>query len=409
MMIKSAFLQIMNRFLHPEAPAPELEGLQPPELGELFRLGGLHAMLPAVFEAVQTLPAYGQLPEAVRTAQKQRVRQQVISQTQRTFSFLQTYRTLLDRGIEPLVVKGIVLRSLYGKPDYRASSDEDLLIRREDFSRLEAVLKELGYCRNEADDPLRDHEITFWQTATGVHLEIHMSLFPEESGAYGRLNREFADVFERAVVQTIQGVPIHTLEPTQHMLYLLCHGLKHFLHSGFGIRQLCDMVVFAQAYGREIDWAHIRQATRRQNMYLFWINLFDIGEKHLGFSWEQAGLERPTDVTPDSDAMLDDLLCSGIYGKSSENRVHSANITLQAAENGRRSAMPLSSLFPGLSYMKRSYPYLERHRWLLPAAWIQRGVSYLKRTNKQDVSDVLETGNYRVSLMKKYGIIGDQK
>ena len=409
MIIKSTFLQIMNRFIHPEAPAPAVSQLQTREIGELFRLARLHALYPAVYEAVQTAPAYLALPEEERRRRKQQTLQMVISQTQRTFHFLRIYQALLDQGLTPLVVKGLVLRSLYEKPDYRASSDEDLLIRREDFFRVDAALKAMGFTRDEVEKPQEQHEITFLDNATGVHLEIHMSLFPEQSGAYGRLNREFTQVFDHSVVQTIQGVPIHTLEPTEHMLYLLCHGLKHFLHSGFGIRQLCDMIVFAEAYGEKIDWARVEEATRRQNMYVFWMNLFDIGQRCLGFSWEKAGLQRPENVDLDSEAMLDDLLCSGIYGKSTENRVHSANITLQAAQSGHRSAMPLASLFPGLSYMQRSYPYLKRHKWLLPAAWVQRGAGYLRKAGKQDVSAVLDTGNYRVGLMKKYGIIGDTK
>lgn len=409
MTIKSTFLQIMNRFLHPAAPAPDLEALTVQDLEELFRLSSLHALMPAVYEAVQTAPCWQQLPEGIRQARKMQVRALVIGQTQRTFAFLKTYQALCSAGVTPLVVKGIILRQLYSKPDYRASSDEDLLVRKEAFFRLDEILKGLGYTRDEVAEPLKQHEITFRQPSTGVHLEIHLTLFPEASGAYGRLNREFEGVFDRAQVQTVQGVPIHTLAPTDHMLYLLCHGLKHFLHSGFGIRQLCDMVVFAEHFGSQIDWKRLEEATRRQKMYLFWMNLFDIGQRYLGLDWQTAGLKKPADVKMDSEAMLDDLLCSGIYGKSTENRVHSANITLQAAESGRRSAMPLASLFPGLSYMKRSYPYLERRKWLLPLAWVQRGASYLRRTKKEDVSAVLDTGNYRVSLMKKYGIIGDTK
>lgn len=409
MTVNRSFLQIIDHFIHPNSPEPDLSALQSGDLEELLRLAHLHALVPAVYEAVQASSCFSALPENVRQAWKERTYRTVIAQTRRTVSFQRTYTELLRRGITPLVVKGIVLRELYSKSDYRPSSDEDLLVRKEEFFSLDQALREMGFAREEIEDPLQQHEITFWQPSTGVHLEIHLSLFPEESGAYGRLNGEFTDVFGREAVQTIQGIPVHTLDPTQHMLYLLCHGLKHFLHSGFGIRQLCDMVVFAEAYGSRIDWDQVEAATRRQNMYLFWMNLFDIGQRYLGFSWEKAGLRKPADVQPDSDAMLEDLLCSGIYGNSSENRVHSANITLQAAQSGHRSAMPLSSIFPELSYMRRKYPYLDRHRWLLPVAWIQRGASYLGKTRKQDVSAVLDTGNYRVSLLKKYGIIGDTK
>ena len=50
-------------------------------------------------------------------------------QARRTQLFLQLYRSLLDAGLKPLVLKGIVCRSLYGDlADYRPSVDEDFYI-----------------------------------------------------------------------------------------------------------------------------------------------------------------------------------------------------------------------------------------------------------------------------------------
>lgn len=404
MLNKIVFLGILNSFLHPQNDPPKVESLNGSEITEMLSFAQMHSLYPVVYEALCKTEAFRSLPEQIQHACKQRAKRIVIGQTVRTDLFLNLYRQILSGGVTPLVVKGIVLRSLYAQPDDRASSDEDILVQKEEFYKLDEILVGLGFSRTLGPHPLEEHEITYNHPKTGIHLEIHLSLFPEGSGAYGHLNQAFGDVFERQVVEQIQGVEVHTLEPTQHMLYLICHGLKHFLHSGFGIRQVCDMVMFAESYGDQIDWPAIEAWARKQKFYLFWMNLMEIGEKYLGFSWEKAGLEKPKNVTLDCEAMLEDLLDGGIYGQSSASRLHSANMTLQAAAGGRHKVGIIAAMFPGLSYMKRKFPYLELHPWLLPLAWGQRALRYLKKTDKREISVTMDTGKRRVELLKQYGL-----
>ena len=136
------------------------------------------------------------------------------------------------------------------------------------------------------------------------------------------------------------------------------------------------------------------------------MNLFDIGERYLGFSWERAGLARPPAAILDSGDMLEDMLASGIYGKSSPDRLHSANMTLQASSrmSGRRSGV-MASLFPGYDYMVRRYPWLLERKWLLPAAWLKRIAAYRREIKGRSVMGAAKTGKQRVELLKKYRII----
>lgn len=407
MLNKAVFWGILNSFLHPQNDPPKVESLSGPEMTEMLSFAQMHSLYPVVYEALRKTEAFRELPEQTQHTCKQQAKRLIIGQTIRTEQFLKLYRQMLGAGVVPLIMKGIVVRSLYAQPDYRASSDEDLLVRKEDFFKLDELLVGQGFVRTLGEHPLQEHEITYDNPQTGCHLEIHLSLFPEDSDAYGYLNQAFGDVFERQVVEQIQGVDIHTLEPTQHMLYLICHGLKHFLHCGFGIRQVCDMVMFAQTYGDRIDWEAVTYWAKKQNFYLFWMNLMEIGEKYLGFSWENAGLQKPKNLTLDCEAMLEDILTGGIYGQSSGSRIHSANITLQAVADANCGGGMRATLFPGLSYMKGKYPYLQQHQWLLPVAWGQRMVQYLKKTNKQEISETMDTGKRRVELLKKYGLVGE--
>ena len=405
MVRKRIFLEIMNYFIHPEYKLRLVNEIQTGDIKDLLSFSLIHSVYPITYEVVRNSEAFFAFPQETRLEYKYKTRQLVIGQASRTSLFLQFYDAILQAGIHPIVVKGIVLRNLYKWPDYRASMDEDLLVLHDEYYELDKILKQLGFECAVYEEPLKEHEITYFHNKYGMHLEVHLSLFPENSEAYGRLNREFSHVFDRKVTVEIGGISIYTLSPTDHMLYLLCHGLKHFVHSGFGIRQVCDMILFAETYGEQIDWEKIIRRTKAQHMYRFWMNLFDIGERYLGFDWNKAHLRKPEDMTMDSKALLNDLLESGVYGKSSNNRLHSANITLQALENGKEKLQMTKTLFPDWEYMSRNYPYLKKHPWMLPAAWVQRGMTYMRQSKSGNASRSMDIGKKRVDLMRHYGII----
>lgn len=95
---------------------------------------------------------------------------------------------------------------------------------------------------------------------------------------------------------------------------------------------------------------------KEYHMDSFAMNVLDIGVCYLGFTWEELGLSKPSDVEIDCTALLDDMLDGGIFGQNDMNRVHSANITLNAAENESVNAASgiLASLFPGRNISRRT-------------------------------------------------------
>ena len=94
------------------------------------------------------------------------------------------------------------------------------------------------------------------------------------------------------------------------------------------------------------------------------------------------------------------------------SRKHSSNMTLQAVAADKRGAKQRASLrqsiFPGKEYMERTYTYLKKYPFLLPAAWISRIGKYLIESQGMEHNDAMESieiGNKRIDLMKKYKII----
>ena len=390
------------------------EDISEAEWMELFGLSQQHQVLPMVYETVYPCPAFRTVSAEQNQILKRQVIRQVMVQSRKTEEFLALYRKLTESGITPLVVKGLVCRNIYREPDYRCSGDEDVLIPREQFGRCHEIFTENGMKPVEPGENMEaEGETPYYKEKGALHIELHKELFAAESKAYGEFNGLFADAFERKIQIEINGVQVYTMCHTEHLLYLIVHAFKHFLHSGFGIRQVCDIAIYANTYGGEIDWDELQEKCRSIHAEVFAAALFDIGEKKLVFdkkkarypeSWEQIGA--------DGDELLADLIAGGVFGDSSMSRKHSSNMTLQAVaeekQGNKAKASLRQSIFPGREYMERTYTYLKDYPFLLPAAWVSRIGKYLLESQKMENNDVLESieiGNKRISLMKKYKII----
>lgn len=359
------------------------------------------ALAPALREKGQD----GSLP-ALRSAALQTVSVQV----RKSRAFQTVYRRLTEEAVHPLVVKGLMCRVLYPKPDLRVSADEDLLLSPEEMPAALRVLEQCGLTVGKADE---EQVVSGFSPETGLYLELHRTMFSTASAAYGSWNRYFDGCAQRAVNAEAEGMVYRTLCPQDHLLYLILHSLKHFLHSGFGIRQVCDICLFTIVRGEEVSWPALAAALQETRAELFTANLLEIGRNFLGlgpYPPEVAAWMEAFGAALDCQPLLEDLLSGGIYGGSTDQRKHSSLITLHAVEDGsasRPASRLLHTVFPSAQELRGAYPYLREKPWLLPAAWVQRIVRYAmeNKDRRGAAQESMEIGERRVELLKKYRII----
>lgn len=382
------------------------KGYNPPDEPKAWhgavKLAEMHSVLPLLIQAVWESPN----GEGLCRPYLERAKRVTHSQAYRTAGFILLYDYLLQRGLRPAVMKGIVLRALYPQPEQRASTDEDLLIRPEEFSAYHRALLDYGLSPVEPGEDLsKAHEVSYADRGKGLYIELHMQPFPPTSEAYGELLGLFDGVLDRCVNVRVYGQEFVTLSPTDHLLYLLCHAYKHFLHGGFGIRQVCDIGIFTKSNSDRIDWPYIRQSCEGIRIERFAAGIYRITEKHLGFSMPEVF----ADTAVDESDLLTDILTGGLYGVNDINRAHSATITLDAVarqKQGKKSTGLLASVFLPLDSMRGKYPYLNKHPWLLPVAWAQRVGRYmLSRDKRTDPTASARIGKERIILLREYGII----
>lgn len=403
------FLAALRSYINPGEGEIDFSEKSVGRLSEVYRLSYIHSVLPMVYEAAAKLRHNNAGFEKLLKTWRHDSLHIVCAQTVKTQAFLQLYRGFNQAGIKALVTKGILCRELYPFPDVRTSSDEDILADEKDFPAIDRVMAANGMELAQPQDGQARKTaqvLTYFNPQNGLRIELHSHLFSPDSDAYGGLDALFADSLKNAVRMNVSDVKIWSMTCTDHMLYLLFHAFKHFLHGGFGVRQTCDINIFAKTYDEKIDWGYVSRVLAENRADCFAASVFKIGCQYLGFPCKKY---IPADA-PEVEELLVDILVGGVYGSSSEERKHSSLITLSAlASPGSGDKTHVAkTLFPSAKQLSGRYGYLNKKPWLLPVAWTQRIATYCKN-DKSSASRSVDIGKKRVELMRKYKIIGKRK
>ena len=379
------------------------------DLVYIYKMSEIHHVVPMIYNAAYNEDFFKECDANFQAMFKSSAFRYIFSQIQRTNHFLEVYKKLSEKNIKILVFKGIIFRNMYNNPDDRISSDEDILIKKEDYEKVKEFFLSEGF---EFID--KGEECAYFSKSTGLCIEVSTSLFSHESKAYGHLNKLFEDVFEKSIKINIDKIDILTLSHEQHLIYIVFHNMKHFLTGGFGIRQVADFSKYIETYGEYINWEKFWSDLKDLNYDTFALNLIEIRLKYWGFNDDK--ITYPANITSfdelknsqkyyiNSESLINDILDAGVFGASTMDRKHTALMTLDAVEDKKKSNR-LKAVFPNVNYLKDNYTYLQKYPTLLPVAWGQRILSYLKKNKTSSYINTMELGKQRIELLKEYKII----
>lgn len=367
----------------------------------VFALAGQQKLLPILFEAVRKMPA-AEENVALFAVTKQQVIAQVLHQTIRASEFAGLYQRLRAAGLHPIVVKGQLCSRLYPLKDHRISADDDLYIPDAEFMACHEQLLANGLTTDTPADELPTaDEVSYTKDGSPLYIELHRHLFDSAEDAHDELNHFFTDI------NPVETDGFLAMPPHEHLLYLILHAYKHFVRSGIGLRQFCDIGLWARAYHAEIDWQRLHDQCASVHAAKFAAAAFRIARDYLGIDFD---LPMPWDASIDVEPLLHDTLCGGVYGSNDLTRLHSSTVTLnavKASRTGEKSSV-LSTVFPKREYLERRYPYLKKRPYLLPVAWVQRIAHYASEKQSgadNSASGSIKLGKERIELMKRYGIM----
>ena len=361
----------------------------------IFALANQQKLLPILFEAVRKTPA-AEENAALFALVKQQIVGQVLHQTVRSAEFAALYAKLRAAGLHPVAVKGQLCSRLYPLKDHRISGDDDLYIPDSEFFACHEALTANGLSTDTPAD-----ELTYTKKDSPLYIELHRRLFDSSEDAHDDLNRFFADI------HPVETDGFLAMPPHEHLLYLILHAYKHFVRSGIGLRQFCDIGLWAREYHDEIDWRRLHDQCADVHAATFAAAAFKIARENLGIAF---ALPAPWGSSVDAEPLLHDTLCGGVYGSNDYTRLHASTVTLnavKASRTGGKSSV-LRTIFPKTDYLKRRYPYLKKHPYLLPAAWFQRIVHYAGEKHSSadgGASGSVKLAKERIELMKLYDIM----
>jgi hypothetical protein len=152
---------------------------------------------------------------------------------------------LLEQGgVEALALKGPALAmTAYGAVTMRQFNDLDLLVRKSEVGRAAEILRAAGYAPRpgyglaDVDRP-GGYEIAMARAGALTDIDLHWRLIPP----YFPLALDGEELWRRAVRIEIEGAPVRTLAPADHLLYLCAHGAKHGWQALGGICDLAELI-----------------------------------------------------------------------------------------------------------------------------------------------------------------------
>ena len=280
-----------------------------------------------------------------------------------------------------LPLKGSVIRKYYPEPWMRTSCDIDILVHREDLETAISYLKDNLHC---VEKDRTTHDVSLF-TQTGIHVELHFDLVEE-----GRANDAIdvlRSVWDDAV---LYGNSEYRYEMSDAFFYFyhIAHMAKHFEIGGCGIRPFIDLWILDHM--EAVDLAARDELLSRGKLLEFANVSRALSEVWFGGKEPDEQLHQ----------MQDFLLRGGVYG-SIDNRV-----ALQQKKSGGRLGYILSRMFIPCTKLKRYYPVLEKHHWLMPIMQIRRWFMLLKPDVAQRAKQEMAiNGNIRkekAEEMKKF-------
>ncbi len=402
------FLQLLRSSLYNQNTTV----LSSPDWEEIFKLASMHKVEPLIYESAYKTESFKEQDQNFIKHFKTTSMQIIYSQIQRSDRFLQLYRKFKQEEIKILVFKGIILRELYPIPDERISGDEDLLIEKKDLKKAIKILEE-----NDMERALSDEEEAdvyhYFCKKTGLHLELHTTLFGEKSTTNRKMEEIFATVFQDIDTISISNVDVHTFSLDKHFLYIICHAIKHFVSCGTGIRQICDISMYINKHHEIINWDYIWKEIADLGYDTLLVNLLQIAIDYLDL--DENKIIYPKNKNRyyiNTKDLLEDIMDGGVYGASTQARLNAANMSLDALNKESKSKIKsnLAAIFPKAENLKGRYKYLEKYPILLPVAWGSRIFTYTKERGSLSsvgatAKETIAVGNRRIDLLKEYKLI----
>lgn len=270
-------------------------------------------------------------------------------------------RELALEGIDHILMKGFVLRSLFPVPELRTFGDIDIVIRPEDRGRCHSLMQTLGF------QVKTDWEPVYSYGKSSEYYELHTQLMEVDVSDKADYRGYFRNLWEHTIPM---GEHCRQFSPEFHFLYMLTHIAKHVTGSGAGIRMYLDVAAFVQHYAHTLDWDYVQGELQT-------LVLSDFANAVLTLVQEGLGVPSPVPLQPVvaevREQFLEFTMNGGIFGKNAQDSgTNSLKKESRSSGEISRAGTIAKRLLPSAQSIQDRYTYLQEKPWLLPVAWVHR-------------------------------------
>ncbi len=215
-----------------------------------------HAVAPLLYDMLARAKG---VPDEVLAGAKAVARQTVLQSFRLSYQTALLQKWFAQAQLEWLLLKGVYTASLYPVPELRKSGDIDILVKNEaDLERAGRILQMHG-CEISSTQ----HAIHHREYVTPEHITIEVHGMLAEPFDNDRINTYCQSIipafFAHREKRELLGYSFAGASVPYDAFYLLLHMLQHFLRAGFGLKLLCDWVVF---WNRDIAESDQKQFLR---------------------------------------------------------------------------------------------------------------------------------------------------
>ncbi|PNT93567.1 hypothetical protein CDQ83_08730 [Clostridium thermosuccinogenes] len=345
---------------------------------ELLEYADVHHVIGLVYSALPKSGEFTGADERLLEQFKKETALTIVGQIQHIRQVAYVLGKFKEVNIPVILLKGLVVRGLYPLPELRTMCDADVLVKESDLGKVDELMKNIGYAEGEKS-PVHVSYFNKDYNRIEVHWTIEdRRFFNDEYGLE-------EDMWQRAEKTKIGEIEALSFAPEDLALHLCIHMAVHIITGGFGIRQLCDLVLLVEKKGYSINWQSFCEKMEKWGIEKFVSALFMLCNQlfHMPIPDE---IEKNTsridmDIV---DNLAEDIISGGVYGKKDLPYIFANEMAYD--HEGRHAGSTtgvmmrlLKLLFPPWDRLSDQYAYARKYKILLPVAWLHHIISGIRR------------------------------
>lgn len=343
---------------------PRQERIDKLDLTKLFEVCQQHILTACVAYALESA---GVKDSDFTQAKEKAIRKNILLDVERG----DILRKLEAEKIWYMPLKGALLHNWYPKLGMRQMADNDILVDRDKMTEVHDVFLNSGYkCEYYGHF---NQDVYFKQPV--MNFEMHSSLF--SSAHIGNLYGYFNNIKERLIKDKNNNYGYH-FRDEDFYLFMIVHEYKHFTDGGTGVRSLVDTYIFLRKFKSTLDWTYLNTEFEK-------LGIADFERSNRELAIKVFSLKQ---LTIEDKKLLDYFVTSGTYG----NIENALKNSIKYRGKGSKLGYMMYRLFPPMSFLEASVPWVKKSKLLILPAYIYRFYRCVTSSKKAVEREVKQIG-----------------